>query len=222
MLGTARFVIRQTPVADESSTGSEEAPRGARGGWARRTSFGKIRTPVLLAGVMTALLAVGCGSGSIRPSISPERSRSTRSQPPAEPSWFRYQRPAGYGVAVENVRVPARDGTSLACALFRPARGGRPAPGRFPVVLSELFPYYGQYLKPTDNAEATYFAARGYADLVCSTRGTYNSTGRFAGWFTPIDITDDYDVIEWAAKQPWSTGRVGQEGGSYGGINALR
>jgi predicted acyl esterase len=171
---------------------------------------------------MTALLAVGCGSGSIRPSISPERSRSTRSQPPAEPSWFRYQRPAGYGVAVENVRVPARDGTSLACALFRPARGGRPAPGRFPVVLSELFPYYGQYLKPTDNAEATYFAARGYADLVCSTRGTYNSTGRFAGWFTPIDITDDYDVIEWAAKQPWSTGRVGQEGGSYGGINALR
>ena len=26
---------------------------------------------------------------------------------------------------------------------------------------------------------------------------------------------DGYDTIEWAAKQPWSNGKVGLEGGSY-------
>jgi putative CocE/NonD family hydrolase len=30
---------------------------------------------------------------------------------------------------------------------------------------------------------------------------------------------DGYDTIEWAASQPWSTGRIGTIGGSYGGWN---
>ena len=38
-------------------------------------------------------------------------------------------------------------------------------------------------------------------------RGTGRSPGRFR-MFAPEEATDYYDAIEWAARQPWSTGKV--------------
>jgi predicted acyl esterase len=109
--------------------------------------------------------------------------------------------------------------------LFRPASGAEPATGRFPVIVSNFWPYYNsqnQFLDPAQNENAQFFAQRGYADLVCSMRGTHDSSGVFPGFFMPTDVTDDYDLIEWAARQPWSNGIVGQEGASYGGVNTLK
>jgi predicted acyl esterase len=111
-----------------------------------------------------------------------------------------------------------RDGVKLGCTVFRPA-GTRK---RHPVIVSDFWPYYTKDSFQYMTANATFFAQHGYADLVCAMRGTYTSGGRFPGWFTSSDVRDNYDLIEWAAKQSWSNGKVGQEGASYGGISSLR
>ena len=39
--------------------------------------------------------------------------------------------------------------------------------------------------------------------------------------FGPVEQRDGNDIVEWAARQPWSSGKVGLHGASYGGINQL-
>ena len=167
------------------------------------------------------LAALGAGCGVSQAAAVHHRASATAT---VTPSWMFYQRPTTSGFVTSRVRVPTRDGTQLGCVLFRPATGTTPNTGRFPVIVSDLWPYYNaqQWLDPAQRPNAQFFAQRGYADLVCAVRGTYSSTGVFPGFFMPTDITDDYDMIEWAATQPWSNGMVGQEGTSYGAVSTLK
>jgi hypothetical protein len=50
----------------------------------------------------------------------------------AGPGWWNYGRPATYEPVKTSVKVPTRDGTPIACKLFRPGRNGVVAPGRSP------------------------------------------------------------------------------------------
>ncbi len=61
----------------------------------------------------------------------------------------------------------------------------------------------------------------GYTVVVADVRGTGQSQGK---WDTlgAREQLDTREVIEWAAAQPWSNGRIGMSGGSYSGINQLR
>ncbi|PWV75244.1 CocE/NonD family hydrolase [Nocardia neocaledoniensis] len=63
--------------------------------------------------------------------------------------------------------------------------------------------------------------AGGYTVVVADVRGTGLSQGK---WDTlgAREQLDTREVIEWAARQPWSNGRIGMSGGSYSGINQLR
>ena len=64
--------------------------------------------------------------------------------------------------------------------------------------------------------QGRYFARRGYAYVVQDVRGRYASGG---AWMPLVnEKRDGVDTIEWAAKQPWSTGKVGMIGGSYLGL----
>ena len=106
------------------------------------------------------------------------------------------------------VMVPMRDGIRLRTDVFRPATGG-PHP-----VLVQRYPY-----SPRDGFGAMFgrmIAAQGYAVVVQSCRGRFGSEGDFS----PIhpDVEDGYDTVEWAAAQPWSNGKVGMYGASYGGM----
>ncbi len=56
---------------------------------------------------------------------------------------------------------------------------------------------------------------RGYAVVVQDVRGRYASDGEFRPYEN--EGRDGYDTIEWAARQPWSNGRVGTFGLSYPG-----
>jgi putative CocE/NonD family hydrolase len=56
---------------------------------------------------------------------------------------------------------------------------------------------------------------RGYAVVLQDVRGRYQSGGTFDPYFQ--ERRDGYDTIEWAARQPWSDGRVGTFGLSYPG-----
>jgi len=99
-----------------------------------------------------------------------------------------------------------RDGIRLAADLYLPAGNG-PWP-----TLVERLPY-GKglraahfFLQPDAAAEA------GFATLVQDCRGRFDSDGE---WYPfHVEIDDGYDTVEWAAAQPWSTGRVGLFGGS--------
>ena len=61
-----------------------------------------------------------------------------------------------------------------------------------------------------------YFAPKGYAVVMMDLRGTGFSDGCL-DHLGPDDAKDLHQVVEWAASQPWSTGRVGMTGHSYVG-----
>ncbi|MEE8394420.1 MAG: CocE/NonD family hydrolase [bacterium] len=58
----------------------------------------------------------------------------------------------------------------------------------------------------------------GYVCVRVDSRGCGNSPG-FVDHFSPRETRDFPDCIEWAAAQPWCSGKVGLSGVSYYGIN---
>lgn len=138
----------------------------------------------------------------------------------ARPAWWSYTRPAEFGSVREPVRVPMRDGVRLACQLTRPATGGRPAPGRFPGIVYEVTPY--AVLDPFFVEHGAFYAAHGYVAITCTVRGAGASGGQYPQINQPAEQTDAYDLVEWLAAQPYSSGPVGQTGESYGGMSAYR
>lgn len=142
--------------------------------------------------------------------------------------------PAPPGALVErDVEVPMRDGVLLRCNVYRPR-----AKGHYPVLLS-LHPYgkdqlprpgwplaMYRMLRQTGPIEMSawtgweapdpaYWTARGYVVVNCDMRGFFRSEGESAGMLLEQEGLDYYDLIEWAAVQPWSSGKVGLSGVSY-------
>jgi uncharacterized protein len=107
-----------------------------------------------------------------------------------------------------DVPVPMSDGTVLRGDVFRPATGSWP-------VLLQRTPYGKQSrlgtLLTLDPVNA---AAAGFAVVVQDVRGRFASEGEFHPFH---EAADGRDTVEWAATQPWSTGRVGMFGASYMG-----
>ncbi len=109
-----------------------------------------------------------------------------------------------------NVAVPMCDGVVLRADIFRPE-----PEGRYPVLLTRT-PYgksvanlaYG-WLQPIRPA------SEGYVVIVQDVRGRFESEGTFNPFHQ--ELNDGFDTVEWAARQPWSNGRVGMYGLSYFG-----
>lgn len=122
------------------------------------------------------------------------------------------QRDPEFEFVVEtNVKIPMRDGAKLAADLYRPARAGKAAEGKFPTLLMRT--PYGK--GSGSSAEGKYYAARGYNVVLNDTRGRYASEGTWR--MMADDPQDGYDVVEWIAAQPWSDGKLGTFGTSYPG-----
>lgn len=108
------------------------------------------------------------------------------------------------------VMIAVRDGLKMANTIYFPAtRTGVMAPGKFPAILARS--PYAQ--RKNVSAEGRYFAQRGYVYVVGDVRGSMDSEGELYPHIN--DGRDGYDIIEWLAKQPWSNGAVGTNGGSY-------
>src|ERR1700742_4518742 len=114
----------------------------------------------------------------------------------------------------DDISVPMRDGISLMADVYRPS-----APGRYPVLIAAS-PYPRQIQNlgaPMGFVEAgasDFFVPRGYVHVIANCRGTSGSGGTF-GFFDSQERRDMYDLVEWAAAQPWSNGNVGMIGISY-------
>lgn len=106
---------------------------------------------------------------------------------------------------VGHVPVKMRDGVTLYADIYRPRREAR-----FPAIITRT-PYGVQ--RDGMHEPVIGFAQRGYAVVVQDTRGRYESEGTWDPFRN--EAKDGYDTIEWAAKQPWSNGKVGMHGGSY-------
>ena len=107
-----------------------------------------------------------------------------------------------------HLAIPMRDGTRLYADLYRPA-----AAGRYPTLVNRT-PYNHENMKTGQHMR---FAQEGFAFLEVYVRGKVESEGTWEPFRN--DGVDGYDVIEWAAAQEWSSGRVACQGGSYPGQN---
>jgi putative CocE/NonD family hydrolase len=143
----------------------------------------------------------------------PERPASARQNaahmkfPPADV-------PQRNDIVLENrVPIPMRDGVVLYADVYRPAGNER-----HPVLVSRT-PYSTERF-PAAYEAGVYFSRRGYAYVFQDVRGRHESDGRWEPFRD--DERDGYDTVEWAAKQPWSDGKVAMQGGSYLGQNQWR
>jgi len=117
-----------------------------------------------------------------------------------------YRRPVTERIRIiSNIPVPMRDGVKLYADLYRPAREGK-----FPVIIVRT--PYGKQREGIHETKIE-FARRGYAVLVQDARGRFESEGAWDPFRN--EALDGYDTVEWAAREPWSNGKVGMEGGSY-------
>lgn len=105
-------------------------------------------------------------------------------------------------------RFANRDGTKLSVDVYLPD-----AKGPFPAVLQRN-PYESSL--DTHIEWAVWWARRGYAAVTADCRGKFQSEGDFYAYRD--DGADGYDTIEWIAEQPWSNGKIGMSGRSYGGL----
>jgi len=108
-----------------------------------------------------------------------------------------------------NVPVPMRDGIILRADVYRPAE-----PGVFPVLVMRT-----PYGKEGGGAVDAFLRA-GYIVVKQDARGRYESEGQYESQYKhkTHDAKDGYDTVEWAARLPGSSGKVGTFGLSY---NAL-
>lgn len=106
--------------------------------------------------------------------------------------------------------VAMRDGAKLATDIYLPE-----GKGPWPVLLVRT-PYNKS--GPMMSSGYKPWVANGYAFVIQDCRGTGQSEGKYMPFMD--DHFDGYDTVEWAAKQPWSTGKVGMHGASAMGITA--
>jgi putative CocE/NonD family hydrolase len=113
-----------------------------------------------------------------------------------------------YKVTVErNVRIPMRDGVTLAAEVHRPVSAEQ-----FPALMQ--LRYY-----QTGADQAQYFARRGYAAVLVDCRGRGGSDGAWDPYVH--DPQDGHDAQQWIGRQPWCTGKIGTFGQSYNAFTQL-
>ncbi|OIV38585.1 peptidase S15 [Mangrovactinospora gilvigrisea] len=130
---------------------------------------------------------------------------------------MRYRTDLPHPTTVEDTWIPLPDGTRLYARIWRPVTE-EPVP-----VLLEYLPYrLGDWTAPRDQQRHPYYAGHGYASVRVDVRGAGNSDGVETDEYSAQELADGVEVVNWLAAQPWSTGRVGMFGISWGGFNSLQ
>ncbi len=134
-----------------------------------------------------------------------------------------------YGIVAEReVRVRMSDGIDIDIDVFRPDASGKfPAlvavspyskeaqsESRIPGPVSVEIPSPSAGGRGVGAGRYDFFVRRGYVFIVGSARGTGKSGGEWR-FLCRREIQDYYELVEWAAAQPWCNGNVGTMGFSY-------
>lgn len=141
----------------------------------------------------------------------------------------------GYELSSRYVEV--RDGTKLAIDLYRPKEAdGKVTSTPLPVLWMHS-PYNRRWFRATPMGQPglsgeTYPGAAaklveyGYVVAIVDFRGLYASYGKNVGYnrgeWVEAARMDAYDITEWLAVQPWSTGKIGMWGCSATGGSQMQ
>jgi len=126
-------------------------------------------------------------------------------------------------VVRSSIYVPVSDGTRLAVNIYRPANAADVVADKLPVIFA-FTPYRARYRDDTgqvvelalnDRLALRSLIAAGYVVATADIRGKGASFGHRRGFQDRREARDGYDLIEWLARQPYSTGKVGMVGCSY-------
>jgi predicted acyl esterase len=170
----------------------------------------------LVRGLSLTLLALAC--------LAPV---AMADDPPKGATWF-------------ETYIDEADGTQLHADVLRPANLAKDA--KTPVILS-IGPYFnhsgqlgpvgaaqGAPYSPASNAgpsprfydfvEGSKLLEKGYTFVMVDLRGFGGSSGCL-DWSGPGEQADIKSAVEWAASQPWSTGKVGMYGKSYDAVTGM-
>jgi predicted acyl esterase len=128
------------------------------------------------------------------------------------------------GVERRSLYVPVRDGTRLAMNIYRPAdENGAAVQEKLPVIFV-FTPYRARFVNGQGQVEEVALGDRlalrsllkaGYVVAVADIRGKGASFGSRRGFQDRTEAQDGYDLVEWLAAQPFSSGAVGMVGCSY-------
>jgi predicted acyl esterase len=153
---------------------------------------------------------------------------AARDSKPGEYSGYSKERFDGY--VMTSQYVSARDGTKLAIDIFRPTKKGVVSNDKLPVLWMHT-PYNRRNYRNGLTVEnypgkALQLVKYGYVVAVADFRGLYASFGHNQGFnrgeWQSSARWDAYDITEWLAKQPWSTGKIGMWGCSATGGSQMQ
>ncbi len=109
-----------------------------------------------------------------------------------------------------------RDGKRIALRIYRPD-----AEGQFPALFAaspyqyetDDLPHSSQFLW-REVGPVEWYVGHGYCYVHADVRGSGNSEGSY-GFLDRTEQQDYYELVEWIARQPWGSGKVGGIGQSY-------
>ncbi len=141
------------------------------------------------------------------------------------PSFGSYQPAPLYSEAVTTSQyLTMRDGVRLAISITQPSKEGKPIDGRFPVLWQHALSISAPGILPKSQGgmmgaygAAPSLACHGYVVVQVARRGQGASFGKRRGYNDRSEAYDAYEVIDWLASRPWSTGAVGIYGCSNTG-----
>lgn len=73
---------------------------------------------------------------------------------------------------------------------------------------------------PVNGRMRSFFVSRGYAWIDVDVRGSGASSGVWHSPWSPLEVEDGREILDWITAQPWSNGKVGTTGNSYDGTAA--
>ncbi|OGA14587.1 MAG: hypothetical protein A3G25_21645 [Betaproteobacteria bacterium RIFCSPLOWO2_12_FULL_63_13] len=114
------------------------------------------------------------------------------------------------------VYATMRDGVRIALRIYRPD-----AEGEYPALFAaspyqyetDDLPHSSLFLW-REVGPVQWYVGHGYCYVHADVRGTGNSEGSY-GFLDRAEQQDYYELVEWIARQPWCSGKVGGIGQSY-------
>jgi putative CocE/NonD family hydrolase len=142
-----------------------------------------------------------------------------------ESTFGRYRtQPQFSEMSTSNFYLAMRDGVKIAVQVNRPARNGVPVEGKFPVIWEAGIGLPGPRGESAQSPAFPNWNAlvnQGYVIVTAVRRGNGPSFGIRRGYHDREEAYDAYEITDWLAKQPWSTGQIGMHGCSNTGEAVL-
>ncbi|PKV51928.1 hypothetical protein ATE84_4028 [Aquimarina sp. MAR_2010_214] len=109
--------------------------------------------------------------------------------------------------------VTVSDGTRLAVTVYLPK--DLTSDDEVPTIFINT-----RYGRESEARMQSFFTESGYALVVVDARGSSASFGVRPGEYSPQEVSDIKDILDWLVDQEWSDGNIGSYGVSYSGTSA--